>query len=377
MLLVNLYYSMQNQQTFNFRNFTVEKYLGKFNETNFSQPSLLFSLVTKNKKASQKWLSEAKTEYQSLKNILNTFNIYIKQKNKNMLLMFHSYTDGDGDLCFGDPNKQRVLFDKRSQLSTSEKKKLIKEMISILNNFINFIHDYGFDIRDNFPSEREFLLTRVKNRIQTTSGFNGWDHTLGSIMSVLYLYGGENYGLYPAKTKKINQKWLGTLGHDYVPVLIFDLKEKPFMGHKNYYETIKNMITAMGHQAINPMIWVDEVSQLLRDNITKEISKQSKTPEYKKWIINQGKFKKIVARWHDAFLKEIKKEKYDFDLKLYNYEGEYLYITIKDDKINTLKDIKDINKRQEKHVELIIKFSEFLERKFINKDKMFAKCIYE
>ena len=61
------------QKTFNFRNFTVERYPGRFNERNFSQPSLSFSLITKNKKSSQKWISEANTEYQSLKNILKTF----------------------------------------------------------------------------------------------------------------------------------------------------------------------------------------------------------------------------------------------------------------------------------------------------------------
>ena len=365
------------QKTFNFRNFTVERYPGRFNERYFSQPSLSFSLITKNKKSSQKWISEANTEYQSLKNILKTFNIHTKQSKKDMLLMFRSYTDRDGELCFGEPNKQRVLFDKRSQLLTQEKKKLIKEMINIINNFVNFLHDYGFNIKEEFPLERSFLLNQVKSRVQTTSGFNGWDYTLGGIMSILYLYGGENYGLFPAKTKKITQKWLGTLGHNYVPFLIFNLKDKPFMGHKNYYKTVKNTISVTGHQVINPLFWIDEVSQLLRDNITKELSKQPKTIEYKKWLKNQNKFKKIIESWHDAFLKEIKQEKQDFELKLYNYEGKYLCITIQDDIINNLKNIKDINKQQEKHSELIRKFAEFLEKKFVTKDKMFPKCIYE
>lgn len=232
-------------------------------------------------------------------------------------------------------------------------------------------------IRDIFTvglTERGFLANQSFSRIAITRG-DAWDPMLGFIFSIIYLYGGEIRGIYPACTKRVSKKWSGVLGYTRSPWLLFEFRNAPFLTRENQVKIIGDKILQEGMDFLAPYYWIDEIGESLRKNINPLLQKSKKTKSFKDWEKGQLQWKKVMGKWHDMFYATYKKQ-FDFSLKLYEYQS-HLAITIKDDIIETVSNSNELKHRQSLHQELITDFATFLYDGFLNKKKGFGKCLYE
>lgn len=221
---------------------------------------------------------------------------------------------------------------------------------------------------------RGLLASRAFNRVYTMPA-DAWDTELGYIFSIIYLYGGEIRGMYPAVSKKPSKKWQGVLGYLPVPWLAFEFHNKPFITTKNEVSIFKAELKKLGYDFPHPYQYLTNVGEQARAVIDPLLQKDTKTSDFVLWNKQQQKWKKMLSQWHTLFYKTYKK-KFDFELKLYDYKT-HVAITIKDDCIDSITKKSEIIARQQKHSELLKDFAAFLYDGFLNKKKGFGKCLYE
>lgn len=227
----------------------------------------------------------------------------------------------------------------------------------------------------NVPiTPRGLLAHRAFHRGYTVP-IDAWDLNLGYIFSIIYLYGGELRGMFPAVSKKVPKKFQGVLGYLRVPWLAFEFRNKPFLVTKNEVKIFKQELSKLGYTTPNCYDYVTDVGDRVRAAIDPLLTKDKETNDFIIWEKQQRKWKKKISEWHTSFYKNYNK-KYDFELKLYDYTTSVV-ITIKDEKIDSLNKVSEITARQQKHVELLNDFAAFLYEGFLNKKKGFGKCLYE
>ena len=150
---------------------------------------------------------------------------------------------------------------------------------------------------------------------------------------------------------------------------------RSFIVTRNEVKIFKNELNRLGFRDPLSYNYTTANGEQVRSFIDPLLKKDKKTNQFKSWAQQQQRWKKLISRWHDDFYKQYKK-KWDFQLKLYDYQTSVV-ITIKDDHISSQSKKSDIIARQNKHQELLKDFAIFLYDGFLNKKKGFGKCLYE
>lgn len=236
---------------------------------------------------------------------------------------------------------------------------------------------YNHSMKDIFTvpiTARGIIANNAFRRVAVTHG-DAWDPILGYIFSILYAYGGEMYGMYPAVSKKVSKKWQGVLGYLRVPWISCEYRNKPFIMTKNQVAIFKTELKKLGYDFPFPYNYGDATGDTVRAAINPLLEKDKKTAAYVTWERDQKKWKKMIGMWHDLFYQQYQKQ-WDFKIKLYDYV-KYVAFTIHDEKIDMLTKKSEIMARQKKHQELLNDFAMFLYDGFLNKKKGFGKCLYE
>jgi hypothetical protein len=223
-------------------------------------------------------------------------------------------------------------------------------------------------------TQRGFLLHRAFSRAAVTYG-DAWDPNLGVIFSIIYLYGGEFYGMFPGCSEKVNKAQQGVLGYTRSPWILFNFRLQPFFSRENQIDVFKTVLSREGFDSFAPYSYITETGTKIRKSIDTLLGKKEKTSQFKKWEKDQKKWKELIGEWHDMFYENYAKN-FEFKIKFFDHDS-YLALTIQDDVIENMKSLSQIKKRQLLHKELLIDFATFLCNSFLNKEKGFGKCLYE
>ena len=227
-------------------------------------------------------------------------------------------------------------------------------------------------------SPRGYLLNEAQYRVSNIFNWEGEFYPLISIASVLYLYGAEFEGIHSfnfdeSLDDKSNKSFLKIYK---VPKISFRLKNMPLIFKDKEYEIKSKKLIEFGYNFWYPYKWITKEGDEIREVIKSEISKNKKTKAIQKWEKDSIAFASLVSKWYKSFLKTYK-NRYDFELQIYDMSNCNYLLTIKDDKYEGFKTKEKIKKRQKEYTDMLLAFSEYIHDGFLNNKSIFPKTIYE